>query len=650
LVDREVEVTGSIEAAGQASRTFGGARGAKGGGIDRGAQASGGAGFWALLAATWRCSRATALSVASLVLLLGLAPPSRASLPAQIFQPTPGGSVNYVTVQGAGVLPHLRFSVGGFLDYAHKPLVLRRISTGEEVELIRHQLTLNVQGAIGFFDRLELGVAMPVTLFQAQGDTSATLTPTNLSAPVFGDLKLYPKFRIIDGEHIGLAILVPVTLPTGDEDNLQGNASVTVEPRLAFEVGFTDRFRGALTVGYVIRKNQTLFNIDLGNELTVGAGVEFMVAPERFALLAEVFGNIGADTDVKSQAAERPFEVEVAGRYWPSPKHALTLGVGRGLSQGYGTPAVRAYLGYAFGPRAEGDRDGDGIADAEDQCPDDPEDKDDFQDSDGCPDPDNDQDGIPDTADRCPNDPEDVDGFEDRDGCPDVDNDRDGILDRDDACPDVAEDKDGIDDQDGCPDDDIDRDGLLDADDKCPTEPEDKDGFQDEDGCPDLDNDGDGVLDADDDCPNDAENKCRVRKTECSIIILDLVHFEYNKDVIKAVSFPVLDAVADVVRSNPELKLLEVQGHTDADGTNAYNIDLSQRRAASVVAYLVGKGIDGARLKPKGYGEEQPVASNNNKAGMALNRRVEFIILDPAATPECLRKQKDMQRDKHKLK
>ncbi|MEZ4265908.1 MAG: OmpA family protein [Myxococcota bacterium] len=603
------------------------------------------------LAWMWRRRAAAAVGLALVVMLLAPASAVRAQgIPAQIFHPTPGGSVNYVTVQGAGVLPHLRLSVGAYLDYAFKPLVLRRITTGEEVELIRHQLTLNVQGAIGFFDRLELGVAMPMALFQSQGDNTASLSANNLDAPVLGDLRLYPKVRIIDGERVGLALVVPVTLPTGNEDNLQGNASVTVEPRLALEFNFTDRFRGAATVGYIIRKQQTLFNIDLGNELTVGAGLEYMLVPEKFALLAEVFGMVSADSDTTGQGEERPFEVELAGRFWPSPDHALTAGLGRGLTEGYGTPVIRAYLGYAYGPRAQSDRDGDGIVDGDDRCPDDPEDKDDFQDSDGCPDPDNDQDGILDNVDKCPNVPEDVDGFEDEDGCPDLDNDQDGLLDTDDRCPDVPEDKDGIEDEDGCPEDDMDHDGILDADDKCPRDPEDKDGFQDEDGCPDLDNDGDGVLDEDDDCPNDPTNQCRVRKTECSIIILDLVHFEYNKDIIKPVSFPVLDAVADVIRSNPALRLLEVQGHTDSDGTNAYNIDLSQRRAASVVAYLVSKGIENSRLKPKGYGEEVPVATNGNAAGRALNRRVEFIILDPASTEECLRKQKQMQREKGKLK
>ena len=98
------------------------------------------------------------------------------------------------------------------------------------------------------------------------------------------------------------------------------------------------------------------------------------------------------------------------------------------------------------------DRDGDGIPDDLDKCPNEPEDKDGFQDEDGCPDPDNDNDGVPDIYDACPNDPEDMDGFEDNDGCPDLDNDKDGIPDKQDKCPNEPETLNGYKDDDGCPD------------------------------------------------------------------------------------------------------------------------------------------------------------------------------------------------------
>ena len=160
---------------------------------------------------------------------------------------------------------------------------------------------------------------------------------------------------------------------------------------------------------------------------------------------------------------------------------------------------------FLLGGGAGKDSDSDGIPDRKDECKDSPEDRDDFQDEDGCPDIDNDQDGVPDEDDRCPDLQEDRDGWKDNDGCPDTDNDGDGLLDSEDACPNKTEDIDGHQDGDGCPEPDNDSDGIPDTRDQCPIEPEDKDGFRDDDGCPEPDNDGDGILDAVDKCPNAAE-------------------------------------------------------------------------------------------------------------------------------------------------
>jgi len=165
-----------------------------------------------------------------------------------------------------------------------------------------------------------------------------------------------------------------------------------------------------------------------------------------------------------------------------------------------GTPSVRPILGLGWAPRVH-DQDTDGVPDEVDQCPELAEDKDGFEDSDGCPDFDNDDDGVPDDSDRCPTEKEDSDEFEDDDGCLDPDNDHDGILDAQDACPKEAGAASSDPKQNGCPERDRDVDGIFDSKDKCPTKPEDRDAFQDEDGCPDPDNDGDHVLDSDDACP-----------------------------------------------------------------------------------------------------------------------------------------------------
>jgi OmpA-OmpF porin, OOP family len=249
---------------------------------------------------------------------------------------------------------------------------------------------------------------------------------------------------------------------------------------------------------------------------------------------------------------------------------------------------------------------------------------------------DTDGDGYPDAEDTCPTQPENYNGVSDQDGCPDdPDIDGDGLAASVDSCPTDPEDADGYLDSDGCPEADNDLDGILDAVDHCPLEPEDPDGYEDADGCPDLDNDHDEVPDIEDQCPNevgpaDREPRGCPKKpalavvTDCEVRITEQIHFEYNRAQIRAESRPILDAVADVLRRNPSIKL-EVQGHTDDRGSANYNLDLSQRRAAAVVTYLLSQGVAATRIAPRGYGMERPLVENSDERTRALNRRVQFV-------------------------
>jgi outer membrane protein OmpA-like peptidoglycan-associated protein len=258
---------------------------------------------------------------------------------------------------------------------------------------------------------------------------------------------------------------------------------------------------------------------------------------------------------------------------------------------------------------------------------------------------DRDGDGIPDNVDKCPDQPENYNGFEDEDGCPDdPDTDGDGIPDSRDQCPLLAEDKDGYLDDDGCPDPDNDLDTVPDVLDKdpitgvsCANDPEDPDGFEDEDGCPELDNDKDGVPDLEDECPNEpgpvsnkgCPKKSLVLVTDKEIKILQQIHFEFDKDRIRPESFRVLDAVVDVLRQYPRIQI-EIQGHTDNKGLAEYNKGLSERRAASVMRYLVAHGVAASRLTSHGYGMERPAVPNDTEQNRALNRRVQFVRTEGA--------------------
>jgi outer membrane protein OmpA-like peptidoglycan-associated protein/outer membrane protein W len=266
-------------------------------------------------------------------------------------------------------------------------------------------------------------------------------------------------------------------------------------------------------------------------------------------------------------------------------------------------------------PVVDDDPDKDGIRGAADKCPNEPEDKDGFQDEDGCPDLDNDSDGIPDAQDKCPNDPEDKDGFQDEDGCPDPDNDGDGIPDAQDKCPLEPEDKDGFQDEDGCPDPDNDNDGVPDAQDKCPLEPETKNGYQDDDGCPD-------------------EIPAKLKQFTG---VIQGINFQVSDAALQASSYAALDKAVAVLKEFGDLKL-EIQGHTDDQPLRpgaryADNQALSQARADAVKAYLVSKGIDQSRLTSKGYGDTIPVESPKDLKGdklntaRAKNRRVEFKLV-----------------------
>ena len=234
---------------------------------------------------------------------------------------------------------------------------------------------------------------------------------------------------------------------------------------------------------------------------------------------------------------------------------------------------------------------------------------------------DSDGDGVPDDMDKCPGTPAGT--VVNADGCEPVkDSDGDGVLDPADKCPNTPA---GAKvDANGC-ELDADGDGVVDRLDKCPNTP--AGAKVDANGC-ELDSDGDGVVDSKDQCP-DTPKGDRVDMFGCSFkkeIKLPGVVFDTNSAELRPESYPILDGAAEVLKRYPELKV-EVAGHTDSDASDAYNLALSNRRAATVMQYLKDKGAAN-ELKSKGYGERQPIASNKNAEGKAQNRRVVLRVLN----------------------
>jgi len=435
------------------------------------------------------------------------------SLNLRGFSPPPGpkGMLYLESVNTPG---HLQFNTVGWLSWAYRPIVARQ--DGKTVsEVISQQTSLDLAGAIGLGKRVEVGATLPVVLYQ-NGDDSPQVKQlvgdSKLPAQALGDLTLAAKatLRPVDEEFggFGLALVGRAGLPTGDRASSVGEGAFNAEVRLLAEMRVVAVSLQA-TAGFKARTEERTFGGKTwGDEIPWGVGAWFkpqmfgLDAGGKWRLGAEFHGALPAGPDAPfSSRIQSPAYLGANARYSIRDLHLL-LGAEAGLTQAAGSAPARVVLGANWAPR-DHDLDKDGIEDEVDECKNKPEDRDGFEDQDGCPDPDNDDDNVVDEEDKCPMEAEDEDGFQDEDGCPDPDNDNDGILDKDDKCPDEAGPASADPKQNGCPARDPDGDGVQGDADKCPDVPEDKDGFQDDDGCPDPDNDGDGILDKDDSCPNE---------------------------------------------------------------------------------------------------------------------------------------------------
>lgn len=410
-----------------------------------------------------------------------------------------------------------------------------------------------------------------------------------------------------------IAVAMAFAFPTaGGDQHYRGEQSVSFAPRLIGELRPGHGARIVLDVGARIHEEATSASINLAvqHELTWALGFAIPVLTDgdprtHLDAHAQLFG-----ATTFARAFERDstaLEALVGLKLHHATGVVAGIAGGAGLTRGIGTPDARAVvtIGYAL-PEAlpAPDRDEDGVPDAGDRCPDEPEDRDGHQDDDGCPDPDDDADGIADAADGCPREPETANGIDDEDGCPDADTDGDGIPDSTDACVDRPEDRDEHEDADGCPDLDEDGDGVADAADRCPTEP----GPVESDGCP---------------------EEPRIAIAEERIEIRDVVYFQRDRADVQRHSHAVLLEVARVLNAHPEITRVVVEGHADSRGERERNAELSAQRAQAVVTFLVERGgVASERLEAQGFGSDRPIVEDATTSRQhAQNRRVEFRVI-----------------------
>lgn len=584
-----------------------------------------------------------------------------------------------------------RFAAGLTLNYGHNPLIFgQRNSDGtftQSNSVIEHQLLGHVDLAASFLDRITVSLSLPITFLERGTEMPvAGVLPRDgggVGDPRIGGMVRLWKQPDRDPFSINFGAYLWIPVRAGGDNGAvgptTGEQGVRFMPKLVLG-GMYNWLRWSATLAFYYRPEATIGDLDnlggskTGSEIQFGLSAYYADKVRRFAvgpemlLAGQVIGPEGVARDHTS------LEVLLGAHYNIAKLIQLGVAGGFGILRQPGTPDGRFLLRLAYAPVREscrdsdgdgicdaddacpqvrglrtgdrmtngcppGDRDGDGVLDPDDLCPDvhmgqnpDPERR-------GCPLPDRDKDGVPDAQDLCPdvhmgNTPDPA-----RLGCPIGDRDGDGVMDPDDICPDTHHGQNPDPTRRGCPDGDKDSDGVSDHQDVCPEvaagllpDPERR-------GCPLPDRDGDQVPDKTDACPDKPGSPhTDPKKNGCpgglamiqqgQVKILKPVFFAFDKDVILAQSYPTLIAVAEVLKAVPSIHKLRVEGHTDSQGNRLYNIDLSDRRAASVMKFLIEKGIDASRLVSQGFGPDRPIDTNATVAGRAKNRRVVFEIVE----------------------
>ena len=487
-------------------------------------------------------------------------------------------------------------------------------------------------------------------------DPSGGFEAQGLAGPL--DVRLVGKYAAFTNTNLAISIMGAVALPFGEDEMFVGDRNYVFEPRILVDyrldrvhatkvvanVGARIRERSVLEAYDPMTQTEgdALVVSDVGSEIIAGVGGIYELG-QSLTLGVEAVGFVplpGAigfgscqtysgedcsdleDDDYFNGGGAGDLAAYVMGGagYRASPHLMINVMGGVGILGQRGDD-FRVAAGLTWSPQPKGiaeigrgDRDGDGIPDISDSCLEDAEDRDGYQDEDGCPDIDNDGDGVVDANDSCADEPEDRDGYQDEDGCPERDNDGDGITDVADRCPDAKEDVDGFEDDDGCPEEDNDGDGIRDADDACPNDAETVNGVDDTDGCPDVRSQTG---------PEEGTDRINMKGNR--------IEFAGNSANLTGASKTLLNQVAALIKSRGLTIRVEVHVPRSTKSKNRNQIrraqqrdrSLSQRRAQEILDYLIAQGVSTNAVQAAGLGSDRPLG--NNAPDDPSNERVDFI-------------------------
>ncbi|MEY4577342.1 MAG: hypothetical protein RL701_2045 [Pseudomonadota bacterium] len=465
------------------------------------------------------------------------------------------------------------FSLGVWMWYAHRPLIVLDGNDKLVEKIVGAQVGMDVTASYAFANWFELGVHVPF----------AYLSGDDLSQAALGDLRVLPKFTFLrdDRAGFGLGLLTELRIPTHTQQFAGGARNIAGALRLLADHRFgLSGFRFGVDAGVLLREGTHYRNVTAASEIQAGLGLGYRIGGDGpVEIVFDLRSAIGlAQTDPEEVSLEA-FGGVLADL---TPEWKLHAALGLGLLEGFGVPTFRPLLGIRWEPSPrDPDHDGQGTSEKllEKQ-----------------------REELDPNATAQPENPgavENVDQVDDAERSQAI---REGY----DACPTLPEDYDGIEDDDGCPEGDSDGDGVLDYLDKCAHEDETINGFEDDDGCPD-------------------EGPAQIIIEGGKIQILETIRFRPNSSEIESSSYPVMDQIALALRKHRELERVEIGGYTDNTGPYEFNMQLSRARARSVRQYLLARGIAPDRLTAAGYGPQKPIGDNNTEEGRSKNRRVEFV-------------------------